>query len=756
MLSQPGNNRISTEAVSPRGSLRNTFLLVVLPISIISLLLIGGLTYIRARNAISNQVNLQLSANLDSLVTNFNSWITIRHIRLDLAVRHPELKTALEQTLSSPAAGDQLESETREYILEQLQEITSRREGLLFNQFIITIPDGTIIIASQPEMEGQTLATAEFYNTLSTSLDSMAVYGKTLSREDEINVITGIPYFDEQNRLQATVFGISGPLSMIGLLEDVTRFNPIAHCYLITQSHDFIRVDPYLKTITRDEPSLEQGESLLPIVGSLSVQASSGDHILTTTTFDGTPVIANIAWLPSLDAALVVEIPEDIAFGELNKIGPYTLAITLALGALLTVAIWVTTQRLVGPLKNLTNSTQKFAQGKWEQRARVSRRGEVGLLSQAFNRMAEDLTGLYRSLETQVAERTRSLEKRSHQLEATAQVAREAAAIRNLDDLLTYTTQLISEQFDFYHIGIFLVDKSHQYAILQAANSPGGQRMLQRGHRLEVGQEGVVGYVAASGLPRIALDVGSDAFFFDNPDLPDTRSELALPLKVRNLVIGVMDVQSTKPSAFEESDIEILQILADQIALALDNTRLYEQSQEIIRELQNAYQSQTKIGWSHRINKQPIAYHFDGVRITPAADSHFEDINLTSTRTSQIEDTEIGSTLSVPLILRDQIIGSIILRRDPGKTPWTASDLSIVTDAINQVVAALDNARLLDESRRTATREQVIGEITAKIRETLDIETIAKTATEEIRQALDLSEVSIHLGSHTPDQEKWS
>jgi len=754
MTSPQKTNSSPFEIVKPTGSLRNSFLLALLPISITFILLLGGLTYLRARNVISNLVNSQINAILDSLELDFISWLNTRRIRLDLAVRQPDLKAALERTLESPEILVPSDVSTREIILSQLQKVAQRSEGLLFNDFIITTPDGTIIIATQQSWEGENISSLDFYKALFTNTGSMAVYGQPPIGNRDMVIITSVPYFNDRNSLEATIFGLSGSISMIGLLEDANRFNPFAQSYLITLSRDFFRVDPHQKTITRQEPSSGQSTIILPEIVRYSVGLDSdSDEFITATSFDGTSVIANYTWISDLKTALVVEIPVEQAFGELNTIALYILGITLAFGILLGVAIWATTQRLISPLNLLTNATLQFSRGNWDQRAPVSQEDEIGLLSSTFNQMADDLAITYRSLESQIAERTHSLEKRSQQLEATAQVAREAAAIRNLDELLTYATHLIAEQFNFYHIGIFLLDNPHQYAILQAANSIGGQRMLARGHKLEVGQKGVVGYVAATGYPRIAVDVGSDAFFFDNPDLPETRSELALPLKVRDLVIGVLDVQSTEEAAFEESDIEILQILADQLALAINNTRLFEQSQEFIRELQNAYQGQTRVGWQHRLRNQIKAFHYDRVRVTPASDIHIQTIRETHPQLPQIQNTKNGSVLSVPLRLRDQTIGAILLRRDPNQTPWTSSDLAVVNDAMNQVSAALDNSRLLDETRRTASREQLIGEITTKIRETLDFENIAKTATEEIRKALDLSEVTITIGNDKSDPQ---
>jgi FOG: GAF domain len=200
------------------------------------------------------------------------------------------------------------------------------------------------------------------------------------------------------------------------------------------------------------------------------------------------------------------------------------------------------------------------------------------------------LRELTRELEKRVGERTRQLAetslrlqeanrdlaRRTAQLEAASEVARRAAAIRDVQTLLDETVRLISQRFGFYHAGVFLVDEAGEYAVLRAASSEGGQRMLARGHRLAVGEVGIVGYVAGTGKPRIALDVGEDAVFFSNPDLPHTHSEMALPLKVGERVIGVLDVQSVEPSAFTDEDVAVLQTMADQIALAIENARLLQ------------------------------------------------------------------------------------------------------------------------------------------------------------------------------------
>ena len=164
--------------------------------------------------------------------------------------------------------------------------------------------------------------------------------------------------------------------------------------------------------------------------------------------------------------------------------------------------------------------------------------------------MLDTLQSERSTLEQHVEERTVGLNRKTEQLRATSYIARKTAEVQDLASLLNMVARLVTDQFGFYHTGIFLINETGDQAVLQAASSDGGQRMIERGHALSVGTQGIVGYVAAQKKPRIALDVGADAVFFNNPDLPMTRSELALPLLVRNKVLGVLDIQSEKPQAF--------------------------------------------------------------------------------------------------------------------------------------------------------------------------------------------------------------
>jgi len=361
--------------------------------------------------------------------------------------------------------------------------------------------------------------------------------------------------------------------------------------------------------------------------------------------------------------------------------------------------------------------------------------------------------------EQRVQERTLDLARRNTQMEAAAQVAREAAAIHDLGNLLQETARLISDRFGFYHAGIFLLDASGEWATLQAASSAGGLRMLARRHRLKVGEVGIVGYVTGRGEPRVALDVGTDAVFFDNPDLPETRSEMALPLRARGEIIGALDVQSTQPAAFSEDSIAVLQILADQLALAISNARLFQQAQESLEAERRAYGELSRQAWSELLRARPgLGERYDPHGILPTTDQWRQDMKL-ATQKGETVVSQNGSTttLATPIKVRDLVIGVLDAhksagergRQGAGERGWTAEEITLLETLADQLGVALENARLYQDTQRRAVRERLTGEVTARMRETLDVDTVLQTAVREIGEALGLHDVTIRLDTDT-------
>jgi GAF domain-containing protein len=365
-------------------------------------------------------------------------------------------------------------------------------------------------------------------------------------------------------------------------------------------------------------------------------------------------------------------------------------------------------------------------------------------------RLSAELEKERQNLENTINQRTQDLNRRAKQLEAASQVARSISSFNDLDSLLKDTIELIRQQFGFYHAGLFLTDDPNEYAVLKAATGEVGQRMLERNHRLKIGEEGIVGYAISKNEPRIAMDVGEDAVHFKNPDLPNTRSEMALPLRSGGKVIGALDIQSENEAAFGNDDIRVLNTIADELALAIEKVNLLTQLKNSLAEVEASYQQYTRKAWhSHlRSAKRNYAFRFHRQHIEVVDEGYVEvDQALKSNRAvvTTLKTGEKGAQtlVAVPIKLRGEPLGVINLRFEASHVPQDTVDL--LENTANRLALALENARLLEELQQRAERERQIGTIVSKVRSRADIDSILRTTAEELGRSLGVAEVLVQL-----------
>jgi GAF domain-containing protein len=356
-------------------------------------------------------------------------------------------------------------------------------------------------------------------------------------------------------------------------------------------------------------------------------------------------------------------------------------------------------------------------------------------------------------LEQRVQERTRALDKRTNQLKAIADVGKSITSYRDLSELLQQTTYLIHNNFDYYHVGIFMLDERREYAVFVASNSEGGKRMLENGHRLKVGGTSIVGYVTENIKARIALDVGQDAVYFDNPDLPETRSEMALPLVASGQLLGVLDVQSKEAQAFTDDDIATLQILAEQIAVAIQNANLFSETEKALETARILYGEASRDAWSRIIRTQP---HIGYLATAPATVQTFTvapDSELARAfNTSDLIVSQDGLSLNIPLTVRGQVIGAIRLKKTEIAEAWTEDETSLAITLSDQLSSALESARLYRESQQRAARESLVSDISVRISAASQVDAIIRETVQELGQAIGNAAVTFQL----LDQDKGS
>ena len=490
-------------------------------------------------------------------------------------------------------------------------------------------------------------------------------------------------------------------------------------------------------------------------LNNIAQQILSGNSVLQTTSINGVETYLATVPLETTNYRLAVFAPANELNTEIvatrNEVQEEVqssvrfasiIIITLFIGALL-VSLWIG-RVITQPMIRLTKTIEQIAGGNISARAKVESQDETGMLARSFNIMAERLNDTLLGLEERISDRTKELEKinennayRASQFESIAQISRIISSTQTLDTLLPQITETIAERLGFYHVGIFLLDYHGEYAILVAANSAGGKRMLNRNHRLLVGETGIVGYVTKMGQPRLALDVGQDAVFFNNPDLPETRSEIALPLRIGSNIFGALDVQSKKGKAFSQEDVSILSALSEQVSVAIQNARSFQESQEALAQAEMISLQLSEQQWSKFLTHQAIGgYHFDGVE---------------AKQIKSKSEQAIPHSLSVPLLLRGIKIGTLKLNDPDPNRIWTDDEISLVQATADRTALAIENARLLQDAQKRAAKERTIGEISSKIGSLVNLENIIQTTIEELGSTLPGTEIAIQF---TPKPEQ--
>lgn len=356
-----------------------------------------------------------------------------------------------------------------------------------------------------------------------------------------------------------------------------------------------------------------------------------------------------------------------------------------------------------------------------------------------------------------VAQRDRlsaQLVSQTRQLQATVSVARSIAGSRDLDGLLEDTVRLVQETFGYYHVQVFLTDSEQGYAVLRQSTGSVGKALLARGHRLAVGSLSVIGQVTATGRPVVARDTDADAVHRRNELLPNTRSEMALPLKVGEEVIGALDLQSEEPDAFDPQAVPALEALADLLAIAIQNARLFEQAEASLRELRVLGHEVTRGGWAEFLagmgSEQRLqTYGPDSMALQVQRSRIVEQaLRAGSVLVSTGSDGR-PAFLAAPIVVRNEVIGVLGVEPD-GTREWTQDDLQILEAIADRTALAVENARLYIQAQQAAERERLVNAIAARMQRAPSLALLLESATRELASALGTDQVYAEINLEQP------
>lgn len=405
---------------------------------------------------------------------------------------------------------------------------------------------------------------------------------------------------------------------------------------------------------------------------------------------------------------------------------------------------------VLSPLGELVSVTRAVVEGDLERQVAVRSRDEVGQVGTAFNRMTARLHELIGSLEQRVADRTRDLEQRSAYLEASSEVGRAATSILDADELIERSVNLILERFNLFYVGLFMLDSSGEWALLRAGTGEAGRVMLSRGHRIRYG-EGMIGWSIANGRPRVASRAEVDQVRLISTELIETRSEAAIPLRSRGQVLGALTVQSREPEAFDSETLSSFQIMADQLATAIDNARLLTQAQNALEATRRAYGEISRQAWRQLMRgRADWGYSYAEGQTRPAAGG-WEPQMAQAAQTGRMVggNGESDQTLAIPIRVANELVGVLGCQKRQSQLDWTEDEVELLEGFGDQLGQTLERVRLHQETQLRAARERLVSEVTSSLYESLDVDQVLQTAAREISDALGLAAVDIQLEAGT-------
>ncbi len=473
----------------------------------------------------------------------------------------------------------------------------------------------------------------------------------------------------------------------------------------------------------------------------------------------------------------VIDIVNDrtSAIAEIRNRAVITLIVILASLLLASFGLSLILIRVFKPITELTEATTAIALGDLDREIPVHKPvepgklslDEVGQLALSVNSMTRQLRETVETLEKNVASRTSDLERRSLQLQVAAEIVRDITGVIEVNTMLGRAANLIRQRFNYYHVAIYLLDQEKEYAVLKAGTGEAGRLLMATDHRLKLDLEGIVENVSTTGQARIDLNVTPGTSNLKNPLLPDTRSQIALPLRIYGNVLGTLDIHSHLRQAFDEEDLSSLQILADLLAIAIENARLISQLNQTVAELEQSYGRYTNEAWRTYLQqkKDALGYRYHQKEIQPLSltdvdggQSNLPDEALQamalghpvikesqSNKTRAVGEDDKASTLAMPIKLREEVIGVLNLRFEEESIP--AEMVSLVQESVSRLSLVLESARLLQEAQRLAAREQQINVIASEVRGSINLETVLQNTVRELGKAIGASRTYIHIGS---------
>jgi PAS domain S-box-containing protein len=581
-LDRGSKEKIGTTAAF-KGSLARTVVIGLVVLALLPATLVSVATFFRSRGMLAEQTNIQLKAIVNKHSTLLVDLVTGMDSYMDDLVTDLEIRNFFTSKSLADRSDEEVRNLGSELLSNNLQA-HANSTGSIIDQVLVANSTGKILFSTDPGWVDLDISKNMGLNTLLGNKGSLATYNPDPLYSSEWVLFDARPYLDANRQPIATIITSTRSTQLKNTLNSAGSLYTSAKAFYVTEDGTLVGVADFYN----DNTIIQLPSTNAHVNQIRAMTSSSGEGSGHYTSVEYGAVFGYAKYIPELRSTLVLEINEQEIYQQVNALVPFTL---LLFSGTLIIAILVTylgSRRIIRPLVQLAGHARQFAKGDWTARAEVKSRDEIGLLADSFNHMVEQISDLYRSLELKVEERTR-------QLRTASEVGQIATSANSRYDMIQRAVHLVVERFGFSFASIFLVDESGSTAVLEEVSSPEGQKNVSRGYRVPVSPDSLIGWTVIYKQARVVDDISTEKIAQNELLLPQSRSEIAIPITAGNQVLGVFEVQSERAQGFENETVSVLQTLANQISNGLQNLRLLEATQINLEETTLLYRTSRQI-----------------------------------------------------------------------------------------------------------------------------------------------------------------
>ncbi|MBZ0306749.1 MAG: GAF domain-containing protein, partial [Anaerolineae bacterium] len=701
-----------------RRQIITTFFVVLLPV-----ILLSGVIYVRNRNQAEDNTLDTLNALATAQQTSVTSYIGNLQRTFALAASSAELQESTLVLVESPRST---------FFISQVNDILDAYggPGRSFDSIGVYGLDGQLLAGIGTD-NFEDAAEVQQFDTFVSAISGISVSAPFFDPSDgRSELYVAIPVLDELSDTRAVLLGVADLTDLNILLRENLGLGESEDVYLVSREGYFLTDGQDRLVAEQTAPAGSDG-----IERVLAGESGRSRYL----DYNQTEVLGAYRWIPEVQAAVMAEVDAEEALPTPQELIQSVLPVTLiSLLVALAVAVFATTT-IVRPVVTLTNSAKRIAAGNFDERVPSIGAGEMNTLAQAFNQMSSEIQGLVENLEVRVIERTKDLE-------ATLEVGRITTTLFGQEELLTQTAEFIRERFGLYYVQIYLLDEAKRYAVLRAGTGEAGQMLLNRGHRLNLNETSIVAQTVQLLRPVLVVDTVDSTIHKPNPLLPDTRSEVAIPLLVQNELLGVLDMQSASPGKFNYDNLPAFQAMATQVAGVIRGARALEETQSVVERMNLMNRRLTEAGWQsymYQLDQQGrlgYQYNLEAPQPLPPTTSLVSG-----------EQVDEDKQIKHPIHVRGQKIGALLIEEDHPRE-WGEEEMQLIEDVADTVARTLDQMRAFDETQSAlnevamrAIELQTVAELSTEISSTLEIDTLVKNVSDLVKQRFNLYHAHIYL-----------